>query len=157
IADHVCDLTKLAARLSEKPDTIQAIVVIDDFVGTGKSASDALKLLAGSLPKNEGTDQAKLFFIALCGFQAGLAAVESESERLALKLRAYLCDFAKRAFSDESPRFLTPSDRERAKDLAYEKGRELEPKWPVGFGGCEALVVFDDSCPNNTLPIICKD
>lgn len=40
------------------------------------------------------------------------------------------------------------------KRLASDFGARLEPKHPVGYGNCEALVVFERSRPNNALPIM---
>jgi hypothetical protein len=157
LRDRVVDLAGVPDLLTGSRDKIQAIVIVDDFVGTGDSASEGLTRLAERLSGLQNEEGPKLFYIAVCGFQTGADTIQRHAETVGLKLRVYLCDIVDRAFLPESKCFLTASDLERAREIASEKGHALEPKWPLGFGGCEALVVFDDTCPNNTLPIIWKE
>jgi hypothetical protein len=157
LRDRVADVSKVAKLAAESREKVQAIVIVDDFVGTGQSAGEGLTRLAQSLSDVSLREDVKLFYMAVSGFQKGTEAIQRHAETLGLRLRVYVCDVADSAFSADSRCFLTPADLERARDIAFQKGHDLEPKWPLGFGGCQALVVFDDSCPNNALPILWKD
>ncbi len=153
---NVIERGKLGQALKQKQG-LQALVFIDDFIGTGRSASEYFTMLAeeyGDLLRNCGL---RLFFIALCGFEEGRSKIEGVLEELALDVNVRICDpldDKARCFSDTSRIFPNPLDREIAKKIVYEKGLLLVRKAPLGFGECEATIVFEDSCPNNTLPIL---
>jgi hypothetical protein len=88
-----------------------------------------------------------------------MMTVEKAVRDLILSVKIFVCDeFPEsfKAFSENSTYFLLQQDRQHAYHLAYTKGLDLEPNWPLGFGGCQALIVFDEDCPNNTLPILWK-
>ena len=40
-----------------------------------------------------------------------------------------------------------------AKEILIQIGRELDPQYPLGYGDMGALVCFNNTIPNNTLPI----
>lgn len=61
-----------------------------------------------------------------------------------------------RAFDPKAGIFEAEEDRAAAESLCRSIGLALEPKWPMGFGNCEALVTFSHRCPNNTLPVFFK-
>ena len=155
---NVVERGKLCQALKEKQG-LQALVFIDDFIGTGRSASDYFKMLVeeqeyGDALRNCGL---RLFYIALCGFEAGKSTVEDTLEELGVDVEVRICDSldeTDRCFSDTSGIFLNANDREIARQIAYKKGRLLERHAPLGYGECEAIVVFEDSCPNDTLPIL---
>ena len=59
-----------------------------------------------------------------------------------------------KAFSENSPIFVDEAERERARSLAEAKGVQLFRRNPLGFRDTQATIVFYQSCPNNTLPIL---
>ena len=59
-----------------------------------------------------------------------------------------------KCFSDESKIYTNPDDRRNARDICWEKGNYLLYNNPLGFGDCQSIVVFPDTCPNNSLPIL---
>ena len=61
------------------------------------------------------------------------------------ELRA--CDEGAGIFADEA-------ERRFAEQVLQQIGRELSPKAPMGHGGLGALVVFHNTAPNNSLPVL---
>ena len=69
----------------------------------------------------------------------------------------YFCDelgVEDKVFSDESTIFADSLERDRARQVAESKGVTLERRHPLGYGDTQSAVVFYQSCPNNTLPIL---
>jgi hypothetical protein len=157
--ENVVERGKLRQVLEKRSP--QALVFIDDFIGTGKSASKYFALLADECSELLLKTR-RVFFIAVCGFEEGRAAAERAITELGLSIEVRLCDplpTSARCFSDTSSTFPDPEQRERAKQIAYRYGLNIVKEMvsdvdPLGYGGCQATLVFEDSCPNNTLPIL---
>ena len=62
-----------------------------------------------------------------------------------------------KCFSESSKFFNNPQKRKEAENLCWEKGKELVSKNPLGYGNCQAIIIFPDTCPNNCLPILWKE
>jgi hypothetical protein len=157
--ENIVVRSDLAKRL-EGQHGFQALVFVDDFVGTGESAASHFAKLAEEYGEMIRTCGLRVFFVAVAGFQDGKARLESRLEQLRLPVKVHLCDpldETARCFSDRSAVFADPMDRQRAKDIAYRLGHKLEKNAPLGYGDCQAMVVFESSCPNNSLPILWKE
>jgi hypothetical protein len=99
----------------------------------------------------------RVFFVAISGFEKALARVEEKIETLKLNITVHLCDGlndSHRCFSERSGIYSSENERMAATDIAYRKGVALCKQAPLGYGDCQALVVFSHNCPNNTLPIL---
>jgi hypothetical protein len=95
--------------------------------------------------------------VVITGFADGARQVQKEIDEAALTWHLNVCDPLDQsdcALSDESRIFQNPEDCERARRLVTECGQRAVAKNPLGFGDCEAVVVFDATCPNNSLPIL---
>jgi hypothetical protein len=46
------------------------------------------------------------------------------------------------------------NNRNVAKDICYDIGSNLFNYNELGFGDCQAIVIFSKNCPNNSLPIL---
>src|SRR5579875_1814968 len=157
--ENVVERGKLRQALGKSSP--QALVFIDDFIGTGKSASKYFARLADDCGELLLKTR-HIFFIAVCGFEEGRAAVEHTIAELGLSIEVRLCDPlppSAHCFGDNSSTFPDPEQRERAKQIAYRYGLNIVKDMlsgvdPLGYGNCQATVVFEDSCPNNTLPIL---
>ena len=153
---NVVELGKLGQVIEQKQN-LQALVFIDDFIGTGDSASEYFKKLSGEHGEMLRNSGLRIFFIALCGFVNGKSRIEQLLEELHLSVSVRICDpldETARCFDDVSRIFPNSLDRDRARKIALHYGMKLEKKAPLGYGDCEATIVFEDSCPNNTLPIL---
>lgn len=135
----------------------QALVFIDDFIGTGGTASRSIRHIAEASGEAILASGVNVHIVAVTGFDAGVEAVEAALTGQAATWQLNVCDplsESNRAFSSDSTVFSDASERERARRLFEECGRRALPKNPLGFGGCEAVVVFDSNCPNNSLPVL---
>ena len=98
-----------------------------------------------------------LFLVVLCGLTVGVRKVELAAEAHGIRTRLHVLDAVSPSnaiFASESGSFSDDGRRLRARDVAYKYGQDLLPDWPLGYGNCEAAVVFDNKIPNNCLPIL---
>jgi hypothetical protein len=146
-----------ALKSARGDNTVKALVFIDDFLGTGQSAISYLLGMRDELLELEKTRAIPVFLCVVAGFQEAANAIEQElgqkNMRLSVRIAEPLNDTDK-AFSNQHGIFCDADECEKAKRLSSDLGARLEPKHPLGYGSSEALVVFERSCPNNTLPII---
>lgn len=155
--DHAVDPGEVRRALGASKK-IRAVLILDDFVGTGGTAATRLKELSESwteeAPWPDGVD---VFLLAACGFDSGLRRVESGLADLALPVTVRAADVLgdeDRCFDEHSRCFENKVDRERARDLCNRLGAALTPDNPLGFGKSEAAVCFEYRCPNNTLSVL---
>lgn len=120
-----------------------SLVLVDDFVGTGKQAVEAYDQYFQELLAGIG----RVFLITVAAYSPGAERVRRETtiELLAhsiLKPKDSICDAECESFS------------------SWEKGRlhrycqRASPDRPWGFGGCGLVVVFAHQCPNNTVSML---
>lgn len=157
--DNVVERGSLRRALESRKN-LRALIFVDDFMGTGDSASKYLKRVADEcahiLRRRRGLST---FFIAVCGFAAAKKRVEDELRSCGVDVRVHLCDTldeSARCFSESSSVFPDPDERKEAMNVAHQHGVQLVKRDPLGYEDCQATVVFAHSCPNNTLPILWK-
>ena len=135
---------------------IQRLVFVDDFSGTGQTIIDGLKENLEILHR-ANSEGIRVIIIVLVGFQEALQRVDRFISQNRLDAKVEFCeelDSGDRAFSEDSTIFPDPTEREKAKQIAEGMGVQLEKKHPLGYKDSQAAVVFYQSCPNNTLPIL---
>ncbi len=147
--------------LLEKRAPVQAVVFLDDFIGTGRSLIDQIRLAAERLREvASAAKETRIFIVCVAGFTEGQKRVEEELETLDLGIALHVCDSlddAARLFSKRSRAFQSEPERQNALNIAYEHGARLVSKAPLGFGECQAAIVFDNTIPNNSLPILWQE
>lgn len=152
--DNVVERNKLRATIAERED-LQAIVLLDDFIGTGETAASYLRELSEECGDVLQDKKLRLIFVSLTGFAAVVPKIKRAAS--SLDLEVHICDpldQTAHCFHDQSAIFPEMSDRNAAMNLPFEKGAVLEKRHPVGYGDCQATVVFEHNCPNNTLPVL---
>lgn len=155
-ADNVIEKSLIEKHMLSIDKNV-SLVFVDDFVGTGKSTSEYMKELSPTLWKINQINRVSIHFIALCGFKDGILEIDRTIEKLNINVKTNCIDIITdedKCFSENSKFFKLPSDRIKAREIAYEIGLGLEKNAPLGFGNCESAVIFEDSCPNNNLPIL---
>jgi hypothetical protein len=154
--DNVVEPGKLTSALRAR-EGLHALVFIDDFVGTGDTASENFRKLKESCGELLSDANFKVFFIGITGFQTAQTRVEETIESLGLRISMHLCDplsESAKLFHETSQVFPEQYHRDKARDIALNYGIKLEKDAPLGYGECQAAVVFENSCPNNCLPIL---
>jgi hypothetical protein len=153
--NNVVDPANLVDRISTGGFSV--LLFVDDFLGSGTTASKGLQRVlsdSGELINRSGV---KVVFFALCGFDRAKISIQKAVESYGCDFQILVSDIldeTDRAFSDTSSIFDSVADRDDAKTIAYAQGKKLEPRCPLGYSDSQALVVFDSSCPNNSLPIL---
>ncbi len=135
------------------------VVVVDDFVGSGRTMIEDIPRLIERL----GSDQ-RLHIYVLGGLESGTSRVKnrvlntwgSESVRFSVlsEVSEHPWPFEEKV---KNPKvFASLEVAQEAESLVKEFGRKLEPKTPLGYDNGCALVVFSDTVPNNAPPILRK-
>ena len=153
---NVVERSKLAEVVSQRED-VQALVFIDDFIGTGGSAQAYLKQLAEESGQILREADLRIYFIAVTGFQESQSNIEGTIAECNLPIEIHICDpldSSARCFEENSRIFPDESERLQAMRVAHEHGVRIMKRNPLGYGDCQTAIVFPDSCPNNNLPIL---
>jgi hypothetical protein len=156
LAERVLERDRVLAFVLEHEE-VQAVVFVDDFVGTGDSAIEQLRRLAdrdgGAWPDH----RIRTFLVAVAGLSGARTRLEEAAVAFGKDVIVRLCDTfgpEDSLFGDTSRAFETERDRIEAADIARRYGARLVPDAPLGYGGLGIAVVFDQSIPNNSLPIL---
>ena len=141
----------------EKTERIRAIVLIDDIIGSGGTAVDALEEVDrnfADLLKQKGV---KLVFASICGLSDGIEYLESIIKEKSYRAEISICDIltnSDKCFSAVSEIFESPEERIEAEKVALKYGKRIAKDIPLGYANGQLLVVFKDNCPDNSLPIL---
>lgn len=138
--DNVIERSKLGSAIKSRAD-LQAVVFVDDFIGTGQSVVDYFGQLNSECGQLIRESRLKFYFVAVCGFQSAQARVQQALEDLGLPVSVHVCDLlddADKCFAPCSRLLPSAAERDRAMNIAYEKGVNLEKRNPLGFGDCQA-------------------
>jgi hypothetical protein len=125
------------------------VVLLDDFRGTGKQVCDAWNDPAtsfGALLAGVG----KVYLILVAASAAARKRISDETT--ICPMPAHELREGDNVFSDHCKHF-TKADR--AKLLHY--GEIADKKYPMGYGQCGFVVVFQHRPPNNSIPILHAD
>lgn len=157
--DNVVHFDQIQKTLQTN-EQIKAIVFVDDIIGSGGSALkplNQLNTMCGELIHNK---QVTIFISAICGLDRGIKELEKAIKKVPFDAKVVVSDSlteVDQCFTDQSEVFSSPSERERAKQIAWEYGKKLKERPPLGYRNSQLLVAFYDNCPNNTLPILWKE
>jgi hypothetical protein len=150
---------QVAAAISKREQEQVVLVCVNDFVGSGRSAVDELKQVV--IPALEDKvdnwrERVLVIYATLMGFETGLGYIDSQMASDVRLVCGVTLSEADKAFSPDSGIFLSAEDRIRANDLVRTIGLALEKRQPLGYEDSQALIVFPENVPNNTLPIFYK-
>ena len=161
LTDCIVERGKLFSILDSQEETVQALIFVDDFIGSGRSASSGIEDLAsdcGKLLRERGTFVYYLCVVATAAGRDRLLELGRSRFGDKFEVRAVtLIGDEARLFSECSETYPDPEERARARELFAKFGSVLEHSHPLGYEDGQLAVVFETTCPNNTLPVLWKD
>jgi len=131
------------------------IILVDDFVGTGKTVESFVESNIGII---DAILARKIQIILLCCFMMDFTL--NRLRRRFPDITFMPCEIKYRAFDNEKSLFGSHSKMVEVRKFCYKYGQKIIGKRrrddmkPLGFGNCQSLVVMEQSTPNDTLPLI---
>ena len=134
-----------------KQKEIKALVVIDDFLGSGDTAvrfwdDPSIQEL------RESDSTIDFYYLVLLAMEHGIRNVQDKTDFCVIPAQIFSEKY--RVFSDKS--IILPEDmRPDAEDICKRYGEKLEGEmYALGYNNSQALIGMHHNIPNNTLPII---
>jgi len=135
-----------------------AIVIVDDIIGTGKTLADNVAAFVTENKIYLETKKVPVIVVALTATSDGEEKVRSRMAKLPIdNIDLRVCEPLPprhEAFSRANDIWRDQDEYDRAKALCADWGAKIYWNNPLGFGGQGLLVVFPQTCPNNSLPIL---
>lgn len=136
----------------EANHSLQQIVIVDDFAGTGKTIKDYLTTIIGSYPSIK---EKKIVILLLACTNFAEQALLDFSYSKGLKLDIiYEKKYDKVFISDATT---TQAEVEESKKNYLSICKEIGLNYALGYEDTEALIAFDYNTPNNTLGIFWEE
>ena len=149
-------MADVAGKVRARKSTVEHVIMIDDFVGTGRQVS-----------KKHGKDVAllrrrgvRVDYVTLVAMEEGMESLEKLDifDRIAAGVlldRSYNIQEAGSHFLEQLQHHKPHSSAECLKCVQH-YGALLDTEHPLGFNDSGAMVGFSHNTPNNTLPIFWK-
>jgi Cdc6-like AAA superfamily ATPase len=156
--DCVVDASNVRQALRVAKTPIKAVIVIEDFMGTGNTAAGRLQELYRLWTAEEDwPGDVNVFLLTITAFDSAVKRVEGKVQQFDWSFTTYVRDVLEdrdRCFHKDSRFYSDASERETARELCKRYGSLVSTKGPLGYGKTEAAVCFEYRCPNNTLPVL---
>ena len=154
--DRIVGPKRLDATLKKLAD-VAGIVFVDDFIGTGRTAPRELRTILLPIADLLAQRHIDVLVVAVTGFSDAAAKIDRALAKIVRRSRVSICDplsESDKCFSEKSQILPDEAKRVRAREIVASYGRKVTKQNPLGFGNCQALVAFENTCPNNSLPVL---
>lgn len=158
LMESVLEPSKIVRRLAGDYEKPNALVIVDDFSGTGTTISESVRILLAEIGDRLAELSIPVVIVLLYATEEAQLKIEGALRTFTnVDTNVHVCnllDDAQRAFHVSDKGFWDDCEqRDRAKALCIRLGTGIF-KEPLGFGGQALLIAFPDTCPNNNLPVI---
>ena len=155
---RVIEMETLQREVEKGSSEINGVVIVDDFVGTGKSMSENfIKYWQKNKEVLEKNRLAILIVVAF-GTRDGEEYLRNQLEVIEYGgIDLYIGNTIQKphyAFSDDSKLWEDELEMHKARELCDNNGAKIAKKTPLGYGDQGLLLVLPMNCPNNSLPIL---
>lgn len=141
--------------------TVTTLIFVDDFLGTGDSLSKGLVDFFDRHLVCLRRRNLRVFCVVIAATSDGEQSVRTTLKRLTAK-ESFECDLRvceniatfHFAFSTSGVIWSDQNESDLALSLCRNIGARVQRAAPLGYGDNALLVVFPDTCPNNSLPIL---
>jgi hypoxanthine phosphoribosyltransferase len=140
-------IDSIKALLKYNDLSTSMLVFVDDFIGTGKTAIDAILYVQHRLQVNEKKEP-KYSVLSIAAMEEGI------NELKRLRIPVYCSHELKKGISDYYFGNELVSAKEMMKSISLSI-KNVKENFAMGFGSSEALICME-RCPNNTFPIFWK-
>jgi hypothetical protein len=153
------DFGKKVIEYEEKRHvTVSGVVVIDDIAATGEGLStNVIAFLQKNATFLRDRNITIVVVVLMATKQADERIRSALSSPSGIDVDLRICELIRPehyAFSPETRIWSGEEERAKARALISELGRQIYPDQPFGYGNLGLLVVFPETCPNNSLPIL---
>jgi hypothetical protein len=158
----VVDPNAFMERVSEHEEkrgiTVNGVIIVDDIAATGRAMAENvarfIKVNAQFLQDRNIT----VVVITLLSTREADEQIRAAIQRIKnVDVDFRSCEIIQDkhfAFRNRNGIWASQEEADKAKSLALEIGTSIYQRQPLGFGDLGLLVVFYDTCPNNTLPML---
>lgn len=158
---NILELTQLknATEKENNPyQTMRALVLVDDFVGTGDTLCEELENNKNIIDFFTQKFNVKITLFAAFALEAGREKVLKFARNNDLNIAIHFGEILgeqENVFSAQSRYVKNQSDKAQLRALFSEYGeRIVNKKSSLGYGNSQVAIVFPENCPNNSLPIL---
>jgi hypothetical protein len=135
-----------------------AVVIVDDIVGTGRSLSSNVQSFLQTNRAALTLRNPAIRVIAMCATQSGIQRVRDKLRGfhefdIELIVSDPLAE-THQAFPLNQDVWGSSEEAEEARALCRRIGSHISKSTPFGYGDQGLLVVFPQTCPNNSLPLL---
>lgn len=158
----VTEMSNFAEHLNEHEQstgtTVNGIVIIDDIVGTGTTLSHNLRLFVDRHRPVLQIRNMVIVVIVMCATPEGAEYLRTSLMTIeGIRIEFRVCEpLAPRHFAFRPGNGIWDSSDEKAeaRTVCQDIGMRIASAAPLGYQEQGLLVVFPDTCPNNSLPIL---
>jgi len=130
---------------------VKHVILIDDFVGSGKTFIDEYCDIKDIKSKVDYCKIKNVYLMAPVVMSQAYIKIKNRFPEVEI-----ICERRNKIFDTKNSPFNLFKNRSSLKTLSYKYGKAIRES-PYGYGGAESLISFFYGTPNNTLPIIWSD